>query len=392
MKKPLLISLLSILVTFNSYAQDSAKVKNDAEKEVIRTDANLNSGNTQDVLLDFFQLAFNDLTGTDKQFKFSSNLFAIKLKSNPELNIDSNFAKNTFWRNSSVEFGLKLDSSYNFNGFSFGYKLAIINGRDVALAKDLPSLVEKANATYSVIFDALSISLSKVRNIDTLTMINLELDEFFKNKDEQFKDLSPLTQNFIRKNIPYPYQHLLNDDWSFREQVVNNYKSVVDKYKNKLIWTASFNSSTYTDGFLFSNLDVSSQATANLFNIDETNNVAFDLNTKLSWLSDSLKINRDLDRSLCSFEGGLNLVLRNKKTTQSWLECKASTAYIHILSGMYPDETKDKFTLNGTLRFRLNENFWIPLEFKYDPRNANLFSYLSVKANFDWLGKKMAKN
>jgi len=139
MKKNIKFLILLLAMTWlNSHGQVDT---NSVKKELIRSDVNIRSGNTRDVLTNFFQLALNDLTGPDKRFRLSTNLFALRLKTNPKLNIDSFYKRNTFWRNSNLDFDVKLDSNYKFNGAAFGYRYAIVNKRDFTLAKDFERLI-----------------------------------------------------------------------------------------------------------------------------------------------------------------------------------------------------------------------------------------------------------
>ena len=104
----------------------------DAQKR-IRTAADLKTGNSQDVLISFFQLALNDLTGKEKTFKFQSSLFGLKAKTDPSLFIDTNFLKQTASRNFVFTIAPSVDSSFKFKSNSIGVKYALINNRDKAI-------------------------------------------------------------------------------------------------------------------------------------------------------------------------------------------------------------------------------------------------------------------
>ncbi|HVE60939.1 MAG TPA: hypothetical protein VNA26_03920, partial [Chitinophagaceae bacterium] len=110
-------------------AQSSSKIK------PILTADSLRSGNAKDILTSFFQLAFNKLTGPNKELNFSSNPFAILLKSDPDLAIDRSYYKYRPLRKTNFSFGIKLDTSYRFNGFSSGIKYALIDKRDSSTSK-----------------------------------------------------------------------------------------------------------------------------------------------------------------------------------------------------------------------------------------------------------------
>ena len=67
------------------------------------------------------------------------------------------------------------------------------------------------------------------------------------------------------------------------------------------------------------------------------------------------------------------------------MELKVAASENIILSSPYADENKSQFTLDGTFRFRISENLWIPISFKYDPEHGNVFGFLNVTSNFNWL-------
>ncbi|PZR09688.1 MAG: hypothetical protein DI539_21775, partial [Flavobacterium psychrophilum] len=86
-------------------------------------------------------------------------------------------------------------------------------------------------------------------------------------------------------------------------------------------------------------------------------------------------------RQVFTFEPGLNLTIKTRRTQYSWAEFKLSGGYTR-LNRIYAGERKDSITLNGTLRIRVFGDIWIPLEIKYDPRKGNLFGFLNIRANF----------
>jgi len=67
-----------------------ASAQNKSATPVLTADS-LASGNYKNILTSFFQAATNDLTGPSKGFEFKSNIFAIMLKNNPNLIIDTNY-------------------------------------------------------------------------------------------------------------------------------------------------------------------------------------------------------------------------------------------------------------------------------------------------------------
>jgi hypothetical protein len=49
---------------------------------------------------------------------------------------------------------------------------------------------------------------------------------------------------------------------------------------------------------------------------------------------------------------------------------------------LYANEDRDRLFFNGTIRVRIMNDIWVPLEIKYDPKHGNLFGFINVRANF----------
>ena len=77
---------------------------------------------------------------------------------------------------------------------------------------------------------------------------------------------------------------------------------------------------------------------------------------------------------------GLNKVLlKNGNENNSFLEILGNAEFDHVLKGLYSKEIKDVFMADFTLSIRLSPTLFLPLEIKYDPKNANLFGFLKIK-------------
>src|SRR5215203_293069 len=127
-------TLFTLLVLHSTLICAGQQITASKVKTILTADS-LRSGNAKDVLTSFFQLSFNRLTGPDKELNFNSNPFAIMLKSNPELAIDSDYYRYRALRKTNFGFGIKLDTSFRFNGFSSGIKYALIDQRDSSTSK-----------------------------------------------------------------------------------------------------------------------------------------------------------------------------------------------------------------------------------------------------------------
>lgn len=390
MKK--LFTLISILTfVIKGMAQTSPGIK-----PVLTADS-LKSGNSKDVLTSFFQLAFDRFTSDNKELAFTSNPFAIMLKSNPALANDKTYYKYRTLRKTNFSFSAKLDSSYRFNGFSSGIKYALIDKRD--------------SSTSKLLFQNLkNDSLNK--EVDRL---QLELVEYakenFPDKAERKKFVA-LTNAFLNKDVPFnqldtaiqkAVKKIIADDkasYPFVDSVIQNhpssnilaeqnkrYEQYKDEIKNGLLWTIGASDTTYNDHFFFSNVLFNTELVKGIGKQKPGSNWEFNIKAGLNLLDDTLSKGRDLKRSLLNFEPGFNWVIRNAANDQSFLELKFSSTYYRNFKNLYAGEKRDSLTLNTTIRVRIISDIWLPLEIKYDPRSGNVFGFLNVRANFKALGK-----
>jgi len=386
-----LIILLIIIFPQLIIAQNSAKIK------PILTADSLRSGNAKDILTSFFQLAFNKLTGPNKELNFSSNPFAILLKSDPDLAIDRSYYKYRPLRKINFSFGLKLDTSYRFNGFSSGIKYALIDKRDSSTSKLLfenlrndslanevnelqKELVEYANKNYPVIAE------KKKFIAKTNDLLNRNIP--FNKLDTAIQRL--VTQIIGEDEDAYPHINTLvrqNPASNIFEEQRKQYNIYRNEIKNDLLWTLGLSDTTYKDDFIFSNILINTELVKGFGKPKPGSNWEFNIKAGINFIDDRLNKGRDLKRTLLNFEPGVNWVIRNKKNDHSFLELAFSGSYHHNFRNLYANERRDSVTVNTIIRVRIISDIWVPLEIKYDPKSGNVFGFLNVRVNFKALGK-----
>jgi hypothetical protein len=390
MKKLLLF--LGILVYANTivYAQNKTNIPLSADS--------LATGNYKDVLGSFFQLAFNKFTSPQKEIKFSSNPFAVMAKLDTSLLKSREYYKYRHLRDLNFTFSARLDSSYKFNGFTSGLKYAIVNKRD-----------ETVSATFvrnvlddPTVHDQFALNLELEAYISTFSdnivrqdSLRAQKNRFF-NGDNKFNQLDSGLKEKIKtivkeKKLDYLAIIIKSDpQFNWKETSDKVYERIKSKINNRALWTVGITDTTYNDKFLFSNIVLSSEYVKG---IDTMKSKDIELNIKaaVQFVDDSLITGRDLKRSVFSFEPGFNFVIKTRNTLKSYFEFKLSGSYYHTFSSLYKNEKRDSLTINGTIRVRIYNDIWVPLEIKYDPKNGNFFGFLNVRANFTALGK-MAKS
>lgn len=391
---------LSILLILFISITDKIFAQSNREKPYPITADSLSTGNYKDVFKSFFQIAFDKFISKNKDLQFTSNPFAIMARANPNLLVDNNYTRYTALRNLNFSFSAKLDSSFKFNGFSTSVTYAIINRRDVTISRYFLAEAAKANKEADELFQKLGFYIEKIHDLQKKSKFAMEATHFFKDSTAKFDDLDKELQQVIKDSAKVIGAVSLLQLFqkapkaSLRSYIKQNYDSVKKDFQNRLLWTASISDTTYNDEFIFSNVVLSTNLLKGITNREKAQKrrCEFELNLKgiYHFLDDTLTQGRDLKRQAFTFEPGLNFVLKNKLTQKSWAEFILSGAYTHV-NRPYAKERKDSITVNGTLRIRVFDDIWIPLEVKYDPKSGNLIGFLNIRANFTTLGSVFNK-
>ena len=376
-----------------------------ATTRAIFTADSIVSGNSKDILTSFYQLALNNLTGKNREFNFSSNPFAIMLRRNPKLSLDTKYTRYKPLRKLNFNLGLKLDSVFNFNGFTSGIKYSLIDQTDATASKFIFERLrsDALNAERNI----LAKKMRDYANVKFPNAVGNPDSEDFKKKGEFMSKADDL---FI-KDIPFSkfdaeFQKDVNKivednklekvadifknkpDSSFKDIDFRKFQALKNAIKNNLLWTIGISDSTYKDKFQFTNIAIFSELSKGIFQPEPgDNNLEINVKAAYNFLKDTLKPGRNLKREIFTVESGLNWVIRDKTTDRSFAEIKFSGSYYHNFASIYQNEKRDSLTLNGTLRIRVVDDLWIPLEVKYDPKTGNVFGVLNMKANFTGLAK-----
>lgn len=403
-KKYLLVFCTALLFATVCFGQKSTSESG----APIYTADSLASGNFKDILTSFYQLAFNNLTGPDKELNFNSNPYAIMLRNNPKLAIDRDYYRYRVLRKLNFGFGIRLDTSYRFNGFSSGIKYALINKRDSTTSKflfnslkmdslnvDVKTLEDKAADFLDANFPATD------SNGQSIPGNVLRRKEFKRNFDKlrsfspyiSYNTLDAGFRNFIEtiatENNLNTFLTTIKSDstLSIQQKLDERFSNMKTAIKNDLLWTVGISDTTYKDQFLFSNILLSTELSKGIFKARPGSNLELNIKAAVNFIDDSLRTGRDLKRSIFLFEPGINWVIRDRSNDHSLFEFKLGGSYSHNFAQLYQDEKRDVLMFEGTLRVRIFADIWVPLEFKYDPDKGNWFGFLNVRANFTGLGK-----
>lgn len=373
----------------------SATAQDDAAKMIYTADS-LKSGNSKDILTNFFQLALNNLAGPNKEFSFSSNPYAIMLKKDPALNKDIYYRKYKPLRKLNFSFGVRLDTSFNFNGFTSGLKYSLIDQTDYTASKVVAQKLkeDKLGKEMGLLNTAITTYLrTEFRGSDSERIAMNTDRNVFLQKDKPLSGFSNEFQNLVRgivkdKNLTTIADIINNNAGKSLKEVDSlNFVKLKNSIKNNLLWTIGVSDSTYKDKFQFANIAIVTELSKGVFEPEPgENNFEVNIKSMFNFSNDTIRKSRNLDRKIFSIESGLNWIWRDKTTDRSFFEIKFSGSYYHNFGNLYLNEHKDSLTINATARIRLINDLWIPLEVKYDPKTGKIFGFLNIKANFWGLG------
>ncbi len=379
--RKLLLSISLCLAACVSFSQSAAP----PHKETLRTAANLKTGNSQDVLTSFYQLAIGDLTGNNKSFEFKSSLLAIKAKTDPTLWNSLNYTKNSFARNFVIGFNTSLDSNYRFKSNTVGFKYAIINKRDKTVFQ---FSLDREKEWNRVMNSSLSKYLKTLNN-DVTDSNFIAASNFFNSQN--VGNQTPVA------NLPSAFRDTLNKELQrysafnglslsqYQNHLQSSYDSLSKIVENQPLWVVNADFTSGADGTLFTGLKFGTEYLKGMINNNAKSNLELHLKATATFDDDSATLGRDLKRGVFSAFAGFNWIILKNAQRKSVLEIKGGLSENYIMSAMYSDEKQINFTGEGTLRVRLTNNLWVPFDVKYDPHSGNVLGFISVKSNFDWL-------
>ena len=377
-----LVMVLLFCITTRLVAQKGAT------PNPILTADSLATGNYKDVLNSFFQLAFDRLTSPDKTIKFTGTPFAVMAKLDTVLLVDTIYKKYRTLRNLNYSFGLRLDTSYRFNGFSAGLKYAIINKRDETVQNAFVKTV-LSNAAVKQLF---ALNNQMIARIPTMANPGPLMQEYsnFTMGLKSFGSLSkPLQDTMLAfaassDSTRALFETLMqNPNFNMKRTTDSLYQDMKMNFNKNALWTVGVTDTTLKNQFVFTNVVFHTEFIKSVNKYSKTkNDLELNIKSQLQLVDDTLKAGRDLGRAVLNFEPGINWVLNTKSTRKSYLELKFSGGYYHIFNSIYANEDQNQLWLNGTVRIRIFNDIWVPFEVKYDPRNGNLFGFINIRANF----------
>jgi hypothetical protein len=360
----------------------------------------LASGSSKDVVASFFQMAFNNLNGPNKEFNFSSNPYAVMLKSNPKLSLAEQYERYKTLRRLNFSFGLKVDSNFKFNGFSSGIKFKIVDDRDHTTSKEYINLTKNDDVNKDI--DALAVELQNYSDnkwgaapapgspdFKAKEKFIKDYNEFMNNTEVSYNSMSKEFKDAVEETMKL--KNLVNLENAIKKVGDFNFskydKKLADSLKNVIkmgwLWTVGLSDTTYNNEFVFSNVALTTEINKGIYKPRAgANNLELNFKAGLNFLTDTIQSDKNLKRLILNSELGLNWVIRDAQNEKSYFETKLAAAYRHNFNNLYNTEERSTFTMNGTARVRIYNDIWIPFDIKWDPNNGSVFGKVSVKSNF----------
>ncbi len=406
MKYKMKYSFLLLLITISAYTYGQNAVGDTSGTIAPIIADSLESGNYKDVLTSFFQLAYNDITGPGKEVAFDANVFAILAKGNKNLLIDSNYVKYNHLRNLNINFSVKLDSTYHPNGFSFGFKYALINGRDYTISRYyLAQLAKNAGeenkltdliATYvRARTSALNADPAQISFIDSFMvqpirwLTDTTYSYVFSSMDKNVQDTLYSIISDTGNHLPNLLKLIKgNKNISARQELDKRKSDLLNDFQNNPLWTINANSTFLPNAASNNKMALNSLTLYSEFlkGMSKTSSASikseFDVLAAYTFTNDSMQVQNNLMRNIFTFQPGVNFYLNTKNTGKSCLEFKLSGTYYHTFSTLMPGQKADSSTINADIRVRIINDLWLPISIKYDPQTGNVFGLLNVKCNF----------
>ncbi len=358
-------------------------------EQTIRNAANLKSGNSQDVLTSFYQLALSDLLGNQKSFDFSTSLLAIKAKTNPNLWKSMQYKQHKLDRNLVLSMQIQLDSGYNFRSSTLGASYAIVNKRDQTIfefsldrEKEWNEIVYKSLNNYA---KSLPLGVQDPKYKAASNFFNDEASTIQTSLENLPPDFADSLTNFINQYAFFKGIGLRK----FQQHLQNSYDSLANTLANQPLWTVNAKLANAANGKLLTGVVLHTEYLQGLLKNNGSSGLELNVNSNVNFLDNLQTIEQDLKRRVWSSSLGFNWILASNSNQKSVLEFKGALSHHYVFSGKLSDEKTQSVTGEGNLRIRLTDQLWIPFQIAYDPQTGNTLARISIRSNFDWLKKNI---
>lgn len=326
----------------------------------------------------------------DGTYSLNASIFGLKALVDPKVAVDTNYLQsvNGFLRRFELNMKLGVGDNNKITSFSPGIKYAIVNRRDAtdgSLRNTTSTLISAVNraivntvSRYSKKSDpgfrALQAKLGKekvtVEDFDE-EFQTLFAEEWQSQIDKLRNDpIFPFLQNKLDSIDISNFNDYIEKEWEYEKTRVGRRALLTLEAVPK-----------FESGFEDLSLELKFLKGLNVEKVKKTE-TNLEIVTSFQATNDSIIAENSIsERSIWNTEASLAKVLIKDSKGDSRLEFKSGIGYQSILKGVREDEKADVFSFNVVLTARLSKNLYFPLEFKYDPEDANVLSKFSLTWN-----------
>jgi hypothetical protein len=367
MKKICSLFIIGVLVYCSAKAQ-----KSDTIASIITKDVNkLKTGQANDVLTNFYQLAIKNVFGSKKELSYSSTIFGLLDSVSKGKYEDAAFYKKTRWaRNVELNVTSRIDTNNNVSAYGGGIKIYIVNARDVT--KEDKHLNSTMSEYESRLMDTLQIALRKFFGSPRIAVIHSSISKYGEHFD--YKKLDPELIDTLKKM----HSGIVNG--SGLAAVINQYfTDQINLIKKKPLWSIG---GTYLHSIQNKNdtTTIKSDFLVGLGKNNPDNFWEFSVSTYLQLFNN--RAPQSTASQKFHFETGFNKILSENSAGESNMELKFFGSYDKVFNTTTIPTTT---TANLTYRYLVSRlgGFWIPVTLSYDPDKGKFLGFIDLTFNID---------
>jgi len=381
MKKLLIV--LALLLTTSALVKAQTKTSKINKDSIYTTetkktvnDTSRPKGNDRSVWSGYLS-GFLNMVGTDgkSSLQLSSSFFTLthlkKLAHNDTLYYGKEYRDQWFARNLQLNFGLTPDSKnqVQIDALTYGVKYAIMNNKTIT--KNNRKNINTDFIQYLAGKSIIANSIVEKYRVAKPTEFQQITD--YKNAKGALP-ISSLPQDFVAE---LKKQFNLKDDKSVDTLLIPDLylvSLVKQTLKNKPTLTFSANSNYDELKSQTDNINVSGEFA---FYSSKQGNTQYDLKASYSHAADTTKKNSSLVRTIWDITFGSDFTFTKVK----WFELKPGLEYTNTQGPLYKKEYVQAGNITVTPRFKINQNFWLPITFKYNAfqKDAHFQGLFSVQ-------------
>lgn len=322
--------------------------------------------------------AFAGVASADGQtILVQPTLYSIKSLFNPDVRKDEHYQHQGFSRNLQFNLGVSANekSIFKYDSTRLGFTYALINNKKLK-ASQYQQLAQSAEwKDLSAVNEALTkYAGAHIGEAGELLATKL-FEDGIKKEDIALlpADLLQVILNSLKlttaekANIP-----------ARMEAFEKVYEKTTEQLSKKTALLFGFNTVYDFDSDGWQDLNLSPVELYYYFCKGWEKSPALNARINYVWTKDTVA-KSFLKRELFQTEAGVNFVIRENDEDEPVIEIKPAVVFEQITKGLYTDESKSSIDLLTTFRFRINEDFYLPLTVKYDTEESNFLGFLSIQ-------------